>query len=168
MKKTTVEEISKYLFRGGQMPVCILGQESCKTVKCRDTSGQLVSFKEMGTDKELFLKNLDSLFSSLRGNFSCNNTVIVNDSPRKHIMNKQENVVLPNAWSNRGNGDKDTFLLNVLLPYFRRLHANRDVELKSFRTSRLGRIRRRMLCKERNRREFEKLMEVVQGSATVC
>ena len=59
MKKTTVKKISKYLFRGGQMPVCILGQDSCKTMKCRDTSGRLVSFKEPGTDKELFLKNLE-------------------------------------------------------------------------------------------------------------
>ena len=134
------------------MPVCVLEQDSCKTVKCRDTSGQLVSFKELGTDKELFLKNLESLFSSSRGNFSCNNTVIVDDSPRKHnIMNKPENVVLPDAWSNQGNGDKDTFLLNVLLPYFRRLHANRDMGLKSFRTSGPGRIGRRMLCEERNR-----------------
>ena len=168
MKKTTVEEISKYLFRGEQMPVCVLRQDSCKTVKCRDTFGRLVSFKESETNKELFLKNLESLFSSLRRNFSCNNTVIVNNSPRKHIMNKLENVVLPDAWSNRGNGNKDIFLLNVLLLYFRRLHANQDVGLKSFRTSGPGRIGRRMLCEERNLREFEKLMEVVQGSATVC
>ena len=82
-------------------------------------------------------------------------------------MNKPENVVLPDAWSNRGNGDKDTFLLNVLLPYFRRLHENQDVGLKSFRTSGPGRIGRRMLCEERNRREFEKLMEVVRGSTSV-
>ena len=168
MKKTTIEEICKYLFRGGQMPINVLGQDSCKTVKCKDTSGRLVSFKEPRTDKDLFLKNLELLFSSSRGNFTCNNTVIVDDSPRKHIMNKLENVVLPDAWSNRGNGDKDTFLLNVLLPYFRRLHANQDVGLKSFRTSGPGRIGRRMLCEERNRREFEKLMEVVRGSTSVC
>ena len=168
MKKTIVEEIYKYLFRGGQMPVCVLGQDSCKTVKCRDTSGRLVSFKELGTYKDLFLKNLESLFSSSKGNFSCNNTVIVDDSPRKHIMNKPENVVLPDAWSNRGNGEKDSFLLNVLLPYFRRLHTNQDVGLKSFQTSGPGRIGWRMLCEERNRREFEKLMEVVRGSTSVC
>ena len=119
MKKTTVEEIYKYLFRGGQMPVCVLGQDSCKTVKCRDTFGRLVSFKELETIKELILKNLESLFSSSRGNFICNNTFIVDDSPRKHIMNKPENVVLPDACSNWGNGDKDIFLLNVFLPYFR-------------------------------------------------
>ena len=168
MKKTTVEKICKYLFCGGQMPICVLGQDSCKTVKCRDTSGRLVSFKELGTDKDLFLKNLESLFSSSRRNFSCNNTVIVDDSPCKHIVNKPENVVLPNAWSNQRNGDKDTFLLNALLPYFRRLHANRDVGLKSFRTSGPGRIGWRMLYEERNCREFDKLMEVVPGSTTVC
>ena len=80
---------------------------------------------------QLFLKNLELLFSSSRGNFSCNNTVIVDNSPRKHIMNKPENVVLPDAWSNQGFGDKGTFLLNVLLPYLRRVHENRDVGLKS-------------------------------------
>ena len=48
-----------------------------------------------GTQKELFLKNLDTLFSGYRGIFNSRNTVIVDDTPLKHIMNMYENVVLP-------------------------------------------------------------------------
>ena len=58
-----------------------------------------------GTQKELFLKNLDTLFYGYRGIFNSGNKIIVDDSPLKHIMNRPENVLLPNPWSNRGNGD---------------------------------------------------------------
>ena len=95
------------------MPFLVLGQDSCKTVKCRDTVGRLTSFKEPRTNKDLFLKNLDVLLGGAEGNFACDNTVVVDDSPRKHIMNKLENIILADSWSNRRNGDKDTFLLAV-------------------------------------------------------
>jgi len=49
-------------------------------------------------------------------------TVIVNNNPIKHIMNKTKNVVLPDTWINKGNGPKDMFLFNILLSWFRRLY----------------------------------------------
>ena len=64
------------------------------------------------------LKNLDTLFCGYREIFNVGNTIIVDNSPLKHIMNRLENVLLPNPWSNRGNGDGDTFLLHTLLPWF--------------------------------------------------
>ena len=79
------------------MPFLVLGQDSCKTVKCRDTVGRLTSFKEPRMNKDLFLKNLDVLFSGAEGNFACDNTVVVDDSPRKHIMNKPENIILADS-----------------------------------------------------------------------
>lgn len=167
MKKTTVEDIANYLFRDAHKPFLVLGQESCKTLKCKDRSGRQTTYKEPGTNKDLFLKNLDVLFGHARGGFSCENTVIVDDSPRKHIMNKPENVILPESWSNRGNGDKDNFLMTILLPWFQKLHVHLDVGLKSFRDNKTGRIGRRMLCEERNRQEYNKLMEVVRGSPSV-
>ena len=167
MKKSTVVEICGYLFREGSLPFLVLGQDSCKTVRCRDTSGRLTSYKEPGSNKDLFLKNLDVLYSGTKGRFSCDNTIVVDDSPRKHIMNKPENVILPDSWSNRGNGEKDTFLLAVLLPWFQQLHVSQDVGIKSFRENKRWRIGRRMLCEERGRREYEKLMDVISGSASV-
>ena len=70
------------------------------------------------TQKELFLKKLDTLFSDYRGIFNSGNTVIVDDTPLKHIMNRSENVVLSNPWSNYENGERDTFLLRTLLLWF--------------------------------------------------
>ena len=167
MKKSTVVDICGYLFREGSMPSLILGQDSCKTVRCRDTVGRLSSYKEPGTSKDLFLKNLDVLFGGTEGNFACDNTIVVDDSPRKHIMNKPENIILADSWSNRGNGEKDTFLLAVLLPWFQQLHVSWDVGLKSFRENKKWRIGRKMLCEERGRREYEKLMDVISGSASL-
>jgi len=40
----------------------------------------MIAYKEPGTNKELFLKNLDILFSGFQGCFTPQNTVIVNDS----------------------------------------------------------------------------------------
>ena len=114
-----------------------------------------------GTQKELFLKNLDTLFCGYRGIFNSGNTIIVDDSPLKHIMNRSENVLLLNPWSNRGNGDRDTFLLRTLLPWFQRLHLACYEGLKSFREHGPNRIGQKMLCDERNRTEYNKVMEVV-------
>ena len=114
-----------------------------------------------GTQKELFLKNLDTLFSSYRGIFNSGNTVIVDDSPLKHIMNRFENVVLLNPWSNYGNSKWDTILLWTLLPWFQQLHLACDKGLKSFREHGPNRIGQKMLCDERNRTEYNKVMEVV-------
>ena len=132
MKKSTTDEVCAYLFREGSLPFVVLGQDSCKTVKCRDRFGRMTTYKERGTNKELFLKNLDVLTARFQGCFSLDNTIIVDDSPRKHVLNSPENVILTDSWSNQRNGDKDTFLLAILLPWFQKLHTNRTVGLKSF------------------------------------
>jgi len=89
--------VSKHLFRGTEMPSLVLGQESYTKLKCRDGSGKITTFKEPGTSKELFLKNLSTLFKGSRGNFTPENTIIVDDNLNKHIMNNSENVILPNT-----------------------------------------------------------------------
>ena len=166
MKISNVEGIVNYLFPKGKLPCLMLAQDSCTTVRCRDSLGRLTTFMVPGTQKKLFLKNLDTLFYGYRGIFNSGNTIIVDDSPLKHIMNRPENVLLPNPWSNRGNGDRDTFLLRTLLPWFQRLHLARNEGLKSFREHGPNRIRQKMLCDERNRTEYNKVMEVVRGSSS--
>ena len=118
MKIWNIEGIVNYLFPKGKLPCLVLAQDSCTTIRCRDSSGQLTTFMVPGTQKEFFLKNLDTLFCGYRRIFNLGNTTIVDDSPLKHIMNRPENMLLPNPWSNRGNGDRDTFLLHTLLPWF--------------------------------------------------
>ena len=127
----------------------------------------MTTFKELGTHKNLFLKNLNTLFNAYYGKFSPNNTIVVDDNPIKHIMNKSENVVLSGTWIYKANGPKDTYLMAVLIPWFGRLHLARDEGLKSFRGSNLGKVGRRMLCDEQNHREYNKLMEVVRLSASL-
>jgi len=92
-------------------------------LKCRDASRKITTFKELGTSKELFLKNLSTLFKGSQRNFTPENTIVVDDSPSKHIMNNSENVILLDTWSNTGNGPKHPFLLDTLLPWFKRLYV---------------------------------------------
>ena len=163
MKIWNVKGIINYLFPKGKLPCLVLAQDSCTTIRCWDSSRRLTTFMVPGTQKELFLKNLDTLFCGYRGIFNSGNTIIVDDSPLKHIMNRPENVLLPNPWSNRGNGDRDTFLLRTWLPWFQRLHLARNEGLKSFREHGPIRIGQKMLCDEQNCTEYNKVMEVVWG-----
>jgi len=107
MKKSTGEEVCNYLlilFQDIGKSFLVLGQNSCTTLKWKESSGQLTTFKEPGTNKDLFLKNLNTLFNACCAKFSPENTVAVDDNPIKHIMNKLENVVLSDTWTYRGNG----------------------------------------------------------------
>ena len=133
MKIWNVEGVVDYLFPKGKLPCLVLAQDSCTIVRCPDSSGRLTTFMVPGMQKGLFLKNLDTLFRGYRRIFNLGNTIVVDDSPLKHIMNRPENVLLLNPWSNCGNGNRDTFLLRTLLPCFQRLHLARNEGLKSFR-----------------------------------
>lgn len=167
MIKPTTEEICQYLFEGFQYSDFVLGQNSCTITRCRENSGYITTLKEPGTNKDLFLKKLSTLYNGYRGQFKPENTVIVDDSPTKHILNNSENVVLLDTWTYKGNGPKDTFLLDVLLPWFRRLHLARDEGLKTFRGNSYGKMGRKMLCDERNRKEYNRLMDIVKSSSSV-
>ena len=118
MKISNVKGVVNYLFPKGKLPCVVLAQDLCKRLKCRDSSRQLTTFMVSGTQKELFLKNLDTLFLGYKGIFNLGNTVIVDDTPLKYIMNRSQNVMLLNPWSNCGNGEQDTFLLRTLLLWF--------------------------------------------------
>jgi len=114
MMMFNTDGVSKHLFEGIGMPSLV--QESCTKLKCRDGSRKITTFKEPYISKELFFKNLSTLFKDSWGSFMPENTIVVDDSPSKHIMINSENVILPDTWSNRDNGPKDIFLLDTLLP----------------------------------------------------
>ena len=66
MKIWNVECVVEYMFPKGKLPCVVLAQESCTTLRCRDSSGRLTTCMVPGTQKELFLKNLDTLFCGYR------------------------------------------------------------------------------------------------------
>ena len=91
--------------------------------------------KEVGTQKDIFLKTLSNhLFNSSDGHYTPANTLVIDDSPIKHMLNLSENVLLLPTWSYGGDGVvTDLVLMEVLLPYLLNLHRSQEglVEYRS-------------------------------------
>ena len=74
--------------------------------------------KVKGTHKDIFLKTLSkALFTKFNGKFTKKNTIIIDDSPVKHILNDSKNVLFLESWSSDGASQNDTFLMDTLLPW---------------------------------------------------
>ena len=69
------------------------------------------------------------LFTKFNGKFRKNNTIIIDDSPMKHILNDSENVLYPVSWLHDGAGQNDTFLIDTLLPWLQQLYRTQDVKV---------------------------------------
>ena len=116
MRKPTTWQICEYLFRGLQMPLYILGQDSCDRIYIMGRNNKVTTMKVKGTHKDIFLKTLSKgLFTKFNGKFRKNNTKIIDNSPVKHILNDSENVLFLVLWLHDGAGQNDTFLTNTLL-----------------------------------------------------
>ena len=82
------------------MPLHILGQDSCDRILNMGKNNRVTTMKVKGTHKDIFLKTLSKgLFTKFNGKFRKNNTIIIDDSPVKHILNDLENVLFPVSWS---------------------------------------------------------------------
>jgi hypothetical protein len=162
MMRNTTEQICRYLFRGLPPPENILGQEHCDRVKV--LHNRTITFlKVKGTKKDLFLKTLrKSLFESFGGRYTKDNTIIVDDSPMKHLLNEPENVILLDAWSYQEDGRKDIYLIESLLPYLRRVHDSHVDGFRSFR--RAERIGRQMMREDPFDVDYNELMAAVAKS----
>jgi hypothetical protein len=56
-----------------------------------------------GTNKDIFLKTLKKyLFYKYGGRYNKENTIVIDDTPVKHILNDPENVVLLESWFYKG------------------------------------------------------------------
>jgi hypothetical protein len=163
MVLTTTKAICEYLFRGVQSPILILGQNSCEVVKVRGPRNKLSNLKVKGTKKDLFLKPLDRLFDTVNSKFNAHDTIIIDDSRDKHVMNEPENVVLPESWTEAATSDR--FLVDELLPWIQRLHRSRGQGLLSFRRD--DDIGRRMLIEESNSDEYDELVALIETSRTL-
>ena len=104
------------------------------------------------------------LFSRFNGKFRENNTIIVDDSPVKHILNKPENVVLPVSWSHDGGGQSDMFLIDTLLPWLHQLHVCRDVRVAAIVQPRIGQS---MLYENPSSEEYLEVKAAIERSQSL-
>jgi len=86
-------------------------------------------------DKDLFLKPLDKLFGLENLIFSIENTIIVNDSPLKHVMNFSRSVLLVETWLYQRNGAIDKTLIDDLLLWIQCLHLSKPESLFTLRVT---------------------------------
>lgn len=126
MMSSTTTEICDYLFLPIKpvQPIRILGQEECDRIPIRSDGHQTLYMTEVGTQKHIFLKTLSKhLFNSFGGLYSSANTLVIDDSPVKHMLNLSENVLLLPSWSwDSISGEADNVLMVKLLPYLENLH----------------------------------------------
>lgn len=140
MMTTTTQAICDYLFGPIKpiKPLRILGQEDCDRVPVRNVGGRTIFMKEPGTQKDIFLKTMSAhLFNSYDGLYTEANTLFIDDSPIKHMLNLSENVLLLPSWTSKVNrAEEDSVLLDEILPYLIELHEFPG-SLKEYRTSHL-------------------------------
>ena len=125
MVMENTEPIVHFLFRDLPSPCLILGQEECDELL--DEKGLPVpKFGGRGGGQQ-FLKVLRSRLwrgiPRLQGVPhgwwpTPENTILIDDSPTKSVLNPPGKVIFPDTWT----GDKnDTFFVDTLAPYLRRL-----------------------------------------------
>ena len=111
MKRSTVELIVRFFFHDLPFPYAILDQNESTNIEIGD--GQFVfSFNE---NKLIFLKiMLQQLFrdSTTFSPFTNDNTILIDDSPKKSVCNKSGNAIFLEAWS--WNELESKYLLDTL------------------------------------------------------
>jgi hypothetical protein len=167
MVLATAKSVCDLFFRGLPIkPVNILGQESCERIRVQDTHGKVSFLKVKGTEKPVFLKVLQKeLFFGFNGRYAKDNTIIVDDSPPKHMLNPFENVILPEAWTFTGIGQADTFLMDTLLPWILQLHMNREQGIRAFQN--VNQIGCPMMCDDPFDLEYGDLMQAIKDDGYI-
>lgn len=121
MLKKTAEPVAEFLSENtGRTLFDVLGQDTCKKVE--RSPGQ---FLVQGGNpfKPLFLKVLgEHLFVNPEDPvyFSKDNTILVDDSPQKSVLNENGNGIFLESWNRYQRGDK--LLMGTLAPWLKRLH----------------------------------------------
>jgi hypothetical protein len=118
MKRSIVEEIVHYLFRGLPQPFEVLGQDNCRKIEIY--RGKYL--KVIGGSKEIFLKNLSEALFIGSTQLNEENTIIIDDSPEKSVCNDRGNCLFLETWSPLSIADD--FLVRILGPWLLRLHTD--------------------------------------------
>jgi hypothetical protein len=95
MKRSTVEKIVQYLFRGLPLSFDILGEDSCRRIET--SRGKYLTV--IGGSKEIFLKVLlEKLFIGSK-RMDSENTILIDDSPEKCVCNDNGNCLFLDTWN---------------------------------------------------------------------
>ena len=129
MLKSTTRDICSYLFGPSLVNSRrILGQDDCDRVPLHKVGNRMFYMKEVGTQKDIFLKTLSNhLFNSFDGRYTPANTLVIVDSPIKHMLNLSKNILLLPTWSYGVDGAATNLvLMEELLPYLLDLHRSQE------------------------------------------
>jgi hypothetical protein len=135
--QSTASQVVDYLFHRNVKPVAVYGQESCDTIQVNN--GEELKYPK--SDKSIFLKTMSShLFLGDASRYKENNTILIDDSPEKSILNNRGNVVFLKSWKHTvKNCSSDNYLCTELAPWLERLHRERQGEVAQFvNKNRLG------------------------------
>ena len=129
MLESTTRDICSYLLGPSLVnSYRILGQEDYDRVPLRKVGNKMFYMKEVSTQKDIFLKSLSNhLFNSYDDHYTPANTLVIDNSPIKYVLNLLENVLLLSTWSYGGDGAvTDSVLMEELLPYLLNLHRSQE------------------------------------------
>jgi hypothetical protein len=130
MMQSTASQVVDYLFHRNIKPVAVYGQESCDTIQVNN--GEELKYRK--SDKNIFLKTMSSyLFLREAFRYKENNTILIDDSPEKSILNYTGNAIFLKSWKHTvRNCLSDSYLCTELAPWLERLHKERQGEVAQF------------------------------------
>jgi hypothetical protein len=96
----------------------ILGQDSCRKIKI--SRGKYL--KVIGGSKEIFLKNLSEALFIGSTHLNEENTILIDDSPKKCVCTDSGNCLFLETWAPLDVADD--FFLHTLSPWLLRLHTD--------------------------------------------
>ena len=137
MLESTTRDICTYLFGPSLVnPSRILDQEDYDRIWLHKDGNTMFCMKEVGTQKDIFLKTLSNhLFNSYDGCYTPANTLVIDNSLVKHMLNLSKNILFLSIWSYKGDGaSRDSVLMEELLLYLLNLHLSRK-GLAEYRSS---------------------------------
>jgi hypothetical protein len=135
--QSTASQAVDYLFHRNVKPVAVYRQESSDTIQVNN--GEELKYHK--SNKSIFLKTMSShLFLGDASRYKENNTILIDDSPEKSILNNTGNVVFLKSWKHTvKNCSSDNYLYTELAQWLERLHIEGQGEVAQFvNNNRLG------------------------------
>ena len=123
MLDDTARQVCTWLFDGLPLPDLVLSQKACGRIP---VALKLDLTYPDNSEKKIFLKTLgNALFGKIYGNYTIDNTILIDNSPEKSILNYIGNVVFLDSWTVDEN---DSYLNSELQPCLRTLNTTCKVE----------------------------------------
>ena len=108
-------QVCTWLFDGLPLPDLVLGQKACGRIPV----ALKFDLTYLDNSKKIFLKTLENaLFGKEDGKYTIDNIVLIDDSPKKSILNYTGNAVFFNSWTTNEN---DSYLNLELQPWLQTL-----------------------------------------------